>query len=647
MAQGKMMMISDDINQSCDTMPCNQSCDTMPSDNNSCVIVNCDKIADDSSCADNLHASNDSYCDKNDHCETIYPIYANKNSPNKVKLASSYNPTEKAMNISAFRKKRGKYYLASKIASSTVILFCDSAADISITDYATSRLGTVEKLTTPIKIRSFDNNSVQEITEMSTLKLHFGSVIAIMKFYVCKTEFSIIGIDMLRNSKLNLSLNTKTEIFWIDRYPIKTSCSPEEAAKELSVRMNENKVRKERKIQARRQNWARSSHKQTARPYSLTDIEVTTDYKMDPTCKSVFLSLFDGDNEIEEVYIPSLMLHEPREKFYITVENKSDNSIVFAKGTAIGEVKRCSDRPGRHTVMSYDREEVQTMIRSMRNITCAEISTEQKSSFVSHYGKEEAEKANKCGGGNINFQNAITPQRHIVDKNQAPNGTQGDQTNNLQYSNMNFEQNVGNPQLCKLGENTKSAITLEGRSVEGKGKQKMDHKNMTDKVTSLDGDKMDFEKPKILKSSKTKYEDVITDGKPVNLSELVERDKVDNEKFTKCLKDGIAVDLDFDVPEPNIPVDGTPVDINAERRRSKGCKFWPDKEKYLEMFDVSTVDDELVPEVKALMYDFRHIMFNEDCPSQFHRGIEMPPIKVNIQKNAAPFPRIPPRRMSA
>ena len=44
MAQEKMMMISDDINQSCDTMPCNQSCDTMPSDNNSCVIVNCDKI---------------------------------------------------------------------------------------------------------------------------------------------------------------------------------------------------------------------------------------------------------------------------------------------------------------------------------------------------------------------------------------------------------------------------------------------------------------------------------------------------------------------------------------------------------------------------------------------------------------------------
>ena len=142
------------------------------------------------------------------------------------------------------------------------------------------------------------------------------------------------------------------------------------------------------------------------------------------------------------------------------------------------------------------------MIQSMRNITCAEISTEQKAPFVLHYGKEGAEKVNKCGGGNMNFQNAITPQRHMVDENQAPNGAQGDQANSLQYSNVNFEQNVGNTQLCKSGENAKSAITLEGKSVDEKGMQKNDHKNMTDKVTSLNYEKIDFEKPKILKSSK-------------------------------------------------------------------------------------------------------------------------------------------------
>ena len=51
----------------------------------------------------------------------------------------------------------------------------------------------------------------------------------------------------------------------------------------------------------------------------------------------------------------------------------------------------------------------------------------------------------------------------------------------------------------------------------------------------------------------------------------------------KCLKDGIAIDLDFDVLEPEIPVDSTPVDINAERRRSIDCKFWPDKQIYLKI----------------------------------------------------------------
>ena len=432
-------------------------------DNQTCDKLNCDKLncnCDKNACVEKSNVVVDPTCTeklniKVDTSVTNHPIYANKNSPNKIKRLSSYNPTGKTMNISAFRKKKGKYYVCAKLAASNVILFVDSAADLSITDYATSRLGKVEKLATPIKIRSFDNNSVQEITESTTLKLHFGSVIAIMKFYVCKTEFSIIGIDMLRNSKLNLSLNTKTEIFWIDRYPVKTACSPEEAAKELSMRMCENKVRKERKMQERKQNWARSTHKQIAKPYGLTDIEVTTDYAMDPDCKSVFLSLFDGDDEIDEIYVPSLMLHEAREKFYITVENKSTNAIVFTKGTAIGEVKKCTDKPGRHTVMSYDKTEVQSVIKSMRNLTCADISTEQKTFFPAHSGRNEAFKVNKPEDENRNFQNAITPERDKTDQKQAPNRTREQQTNLFQYSKTNFGQKTGTPEICKLGKKRK------------------------------------------------------------------------------------------------------------------------------------------------------------------------------------------------
>ena len=65
---------------------------------------------------------------------------------------------------------------------------------------------------------------------------------------------------------------------------------------------------------------------------------------------------------------------------------------------------------------------------------------------------------------------------------------------------------------------------------------------------------------------------------------------MDNEKFTKYLKDGIAIDLNFDFPEPDIPVDSTPVDISAERKRSRGCKFWLDKEKYHEMFEIRELE---------------------------------------------------------
>ena len=470
----------------CVDKSCDNSCDKI------CIKSNCDAINDKLSC-DTVISDAKFACD-----DSLYPIFSNKNSPNKIKLLTSFNPKEKPKNIAAFRKKKGKYYLAAKIASSTVILFADSAADISITDHATSRLGTVEKLTTPIKIRSFDNQSIQHITEIATLKLHFGSVIAVMRFYVCKTEFSIVGIDMLRNSKLNLSLNTKTEIFWIDRYPIKTSCSPEEAAKELSARMNENKVRRERKVNGRKQNWARSSFKQTAKPYGLTDIEVETDQNMDQECKNVFLSLFDGENESDEVYVPSMMIHDAENKFWITVENKSGHAIVFTKGTAIGEIKICSERAGRNTVMSYTRTEVKSTIEAMRNLTCSEISTEQMTPRVSHYGSLDTDEVQKVGNKNDLSKNGISPERVVGDKNQAPNRTQDEQTNNMQCSNANFGQKLGTPQICKLGEKGKTQISRDLDIPEQKEEHFRKEKNITNKSAAGKDAKTDFENSKIL-----------------------------------------------------------------------------------------------------------------------------------------------------
>ena len=82
---------------------------------------------------------------------------------------------------------------------------------------------------------------------------------------------------------------------------------------------------------------------------------------------------------------------------------------------------------------------------------------------------------------------------------------------------------MGNPKICKLGKNEKTAITPVTGAANEKGEQIRDEKNITDKVTKSNGDKSYFKYSKILKTLKSEYNKIIMDGKPVNLSELVER----------------------------------------------------------------------------------------------------------------------------
>ena len=95
----------------------------------------------------------------------------------------------------------------------------------------------------------------------------------------------------------------------------------------------------------------------------------------------------------------------------------------------------------------------------MRNLTCAEISTEQKASLVLHYGLLGTREAQKVGGKNEPSKNGISSERTTGDQNQAPNRIQDEQTNNMQCSKTNFGQKLGTTQICKLGENRKTVIS--------------------------------------------------------------------------------------------------------------------------------------------------------------------------------------------
>ena len=115
----------------------------------------------------------------------------------------------------------------------------------------------------------------------------------------------------------------------------------------------------------------------------------------------------------------------------------------------------------------------------MRNLTCAEISTEQKAPLVLHYGLLGTREAQKVGGKNEPSKNGISPERTKGDQNQAPKRTQDKQTNNMQCSKTNFGQKLGTTQICKLGENGKTGISQKLEVVGEKEKHIIKQKKTT------------------------------------------------------------------------------------------------------------------------------------------------------------------------
>ena len=88
------------------------------------------------------------------------------------------------------------------------------------------------------------------------------------------------------------------------------------------------------------------------------------------------------------------------------------------------------------------------------------------------------------------------------------------------------------------------------------------------------------------------------------------------------------------------------IDNRIETEKSKTCKFWPDNSEFSKNFDLSSVAEDMRTEFEKTLISYKHIFYNESCPEQFHKGIDVPPIKINILPNAPPPKRLGHRRLS-
>ena len=113
--------------------------------------------------------------------------------------------------------------------------FCDTGADLSLAPLIWKNKGKTRNLEKEIIIKSFDEKSEQILTESVVLKVHFGNCIVHLKFYLCDITTPIIGTDLLRDPRLKMSLNTKTETVHIDKQFTPPMTRPEPSKNYISA----------------------------------------------------------------------------------------------------------------------------------------------------------------------------------------------------------------------------------------------------------------------------------------------------------------------------------------------------------------------------------------------------------------------------
>ena len=125
---------------------------------------------------------------------------------------------------------------------------------------------------------------------------------------------------------------------------------------------------------------------------------------------------------------------------------------------------------------------------------------------------------------------------------------------------------------------------------------------------------------------------------PIPFSSIVGGGKVTAETRQQCIDRGIRFDMDLPTQPPDIQMEViTEVNVDEEKLRGAGTKFWPDRETFLNQFDFSDVPTTVLERLKDLLWDFSFIFFNTSRPDQFRSGIRgLKPIKVEKLPHLTP-----------
>ena len=286
--------------------------------------------------------------------------------------------------------KKSKYYVAAKINDNDRIAFIDSGADISLVPEHLVEKSKVKTISNSFTLKGFDNNACQTIDRCTELCLNFGNCTLKGKFFLCKTKFIILGCDILRDKTQNLNLETKTGKMTIDGQTVLTDHSPFEALQSLKIRIEQNQRHENTNCST---NWATLRKNVKIPPLTTTTIRLESDRRMDKNNDSVFMSLFDDENDA--LAIPSIRLSPGQRNFNVIAENRSNTAVTLSRGSRLGRLLVDGDTPGDDTVCAFDEDDISTAYAEL--IEEESTATAKSATAASAEASKSSEESTKTG----------------------------------------------------------------------------------------------------------------------------------------------------------------------------------------------------------------------------------------------------------
>ena len=451
-------------------------------------------------------------------------------------------------------------------------------------------------LPTEISVFGFQSSGTPSIIkEAVDIRLEMFPATLEARFLVCETndDVAVIGADILRNHKLKVGLNTSSETLTIGMDVFRTKSSPRASVTEMErrERVGMEEYRREMSIAAGKTSWMRTSRRTTIPPGMTKKVECLIDGKRAPIGVHVLFSLWDDGGD--DITIPSITYDKNYERYFVPILNMSDEPVIICRRFVIGEIKEVAVDAPTSPSSKYEPSENVVMLADILSVYNGQVERDDETL--------ETETQTR----NVNNVNTIGDRLNFQSKTLDGKTSEDYDAMAILRASLAWERR---DRRLEPSSNLSQPTT----------------KSQPATISQLSQPSNQNQQPQ--PSQPTHLNE---DG-PVLFSSIQGVPKVSNEVLDQFHRNGMEFDMERPVRLANVEVEDVEIDIDAERRKGEKCPFWPSKIEYLKKFKLDHIEGDELAQVESLLWDFRHVFYNEETPEQFREGIRCAPVTIPL-----------------